>query len=349
MKNRILSLTVMLMFFVSGLAFAGTINLPQTGQEKCYDTYGTEIPCAGTGQDGAIQAGVAWPEPRFTDNGDGTMTDNLTGLMWTKDANLSRGDWYQAVDFCNNLDLGGYTDWRLPNVNELESLVNANEANSAPWLNTQGFTNVDFNYYWSSTSDTDRQGGVWIVCMCYDQVTRRNVSPGSDWVWPVRGGETTSYPAPVWKTGQAESYYSGDDGDLERGVPWPSPRFIDHGNGTVTDNLTDLMWTKNANLPNGKKTWQGALDYVSSLNASHYLGYTDWRLPNRKELFSLIDRSQYNPALPASHPFTYVQANYDGYYWSSTTGPSSARSAWLVDMWLGYVGDNGKSSSNYYV
>ena len=69
------------------MTFAGTIQLPQTGQTKCYDTNGNQIPCAGTGQDGEIQAGVAWPNPRFTDNGNGTVTDNLTGLMWTKDAN----------------------------------------------------------------------------------------------------------------------------------------------------------------------------------------------------------------------------------------------------------------------
>jgi len=70
-----------LIIFLSTGAFAGTINLPKTGQTICYDTSGNVISCAGTGQDGEIQAGVAWPEPRFADNGDGTITDNLTGLM----------------------------------------------------------------------------------------------------------------------------------------------------------------------------------------------------------------------------------------------------------------------------
>jgi hypothetical protein len=71
-------------------SFAGTVALPETGQTTCYDTEGDVIPCAGTGQDGDIQAGVAWPDPRFRDNGDGTVTDNLTGLMWLKDARLFR-------------------------------------------------------------------------------------------------------------------------------------------------------------------------------------------------------------------------------------------------------------------
>ncbi|MBU0568419.1 DUF1566 domain-containing protein [bacterium] len=102
------------------------------------------------------------------------------------------------------------------------------------------------------------------------------------------------------KTGQTTSYATGDDGDLERGVAWPSPRFTDNGNGTVTDNLTGLMWTKDANL-GGTMNWQNALTYMTTLNVG---GYIDWRLPNLKELRSLMDCSQSNPALPNPNPFT---------------------------------------------
>ncbi|KJU86166.1 secreted protein containing DUF1566, partial [Candidatus Magnetobacterium bavaricum] len=69
------------------------------------------------------------------------------------------------------------------------------------------------------------------------------------------------------KTGQTSTYATGDDGAIEGGVAWPSPRFTDNGNQTVTDNLTGLMWTKDANLPAATKTWQQALDYVTSMNA----------------------------------------------------------------------------------
>jgi len=160
--KKICYLTVFFLFLASTTS-AGTLNLPRTGQTKCWDTAGVEIPCAGTGQDGDIQAGVAWPDPRFTDHGNGTVTDNLTGLMWTKDANLPKGymNWYNAVDFCNNLNLGGYSDWHLPNVNELESLINADEKNST-WLNAQGFANVQDYYYWTSTSEV--QGAGSSVC-----------------------------------------------------------------------------------------------------------------------------------------------------------------------------------------
>jgi len=167
-----LFMIALLILLVPCMAFAGTIQLPRTGQTKCYDTYGTQIPCAGTGQDGELQMGVFWPSPRFHDNGNGTVTDNLTGLMWTKNANMagSTMTWYQAVDYCNDLTQGGYTDWRLPNVNELESLVNADEPNTATWLNSQGFTNVQSYGYWSSTTFALYTGYAWVVSMYYGYV-----------------------------------------------------------------------------------------------------------------------------------------------------------------------------------
>ena len=96
---------------------AGIIQLPKTGQTTCYDTAGTVVSCGGTGQDGEIQAGVPLPNLRFTDNSDGTVTDNLTGLIWTKDANLpgTTTTWQQALDYVAGMNAGtnsnfGYTD-----------------------------------------------------------------------------------------------------------------------------------------------------------------------------------------------------------------------------------------------
>jgi len=145
------------------------------------------------------------------------------------------------------------------------------------------------------------------------------------------------------KTGQTTSYYNRDDGDLQKGVAWPSPRFTDHGNGTVTDNLTGLMWTKNATPAGTYMTWQQALDYCKGLS---FAGYTDWRLPNKKELRSLCDYSQYNPALPLGHPFTNVQSSG---YWSATTYADVPYYAWVVRMNLGFVDDYySKSGYDYY-
>jgi hypothetical protein len=332
-----------------------TVNLPKTGQTKCYDTTGKEISCTGTGQNGEIQAGVAWPEPRFITNADFTIQDNLTGLVWAFDGNImptrdpgwdadgiandGRVTWQHALDYVTKLNSENYlehNDWRLPNVNELESLENADEANPATWLNAQGFTKVQAGDYWSSTICAEYpEEGTWYVSMWSGYVSNYSKS-NETYVWPVCGGQSCNpdpvYPSNIWKTGQTISYYAGDDGDLEWGVAWPVPRFTDLGNGTVGDNLTGLIWAKSANLPGG--TWQQALDYVTSLNSGHYLGYSDWRLPNRKELHSLTDFSQYGPALPAGHPFTNVQADA---YWSSTTIAFDSGDAWYVRMNSGSV------------
>ena len=148
----------------------------------------------------------------------------------------------------------------------------------------------------------------------------------------VNGGASCE-GAPVEKTGQTTFYATGDDVDLEKGVAWPNPRFMDNGDGTVTDNLTGLIWLKNANRF-GSRSWLNALndcntlaDDGSDLTDGSTAG--DWRLPNVKELQSLIDFGQYGPALPSGYPFSGVQS---GVYWSSTTYEGHTTYAWLEDM-----------------
>jgi hypothetical protein len=129
--------------------------------------------------------------------------------------------------------------------------------------------------------------------------------------------------APVPKTGQTTSYASKDDGDLKKGVAWPTPRFTDNLNGTVTDKLTGLIWTKNANYF-GLRTWDQAMSAANSLQSGSkaFPDLTDgskagdWRLANVRELVSLIDFGRIGYALPEDHPFTGVQ---DSGYWSSTS------------------------------
>ena len=161
--------------------------------------------------------------------------------------------------------------------------------------------------------------------------------------WAVRDGDVVSAPpAPVAKTGQTTSYATGDDGDYEKGVASPSPRFIDNGDSTVTDNLTGLMWAKNANL-GGTMTWNDALSYANSLSLGISCGtpLTDWRMPNVNELQSLLDRENYIPALPTSHPFSNVP---DYYYWSSSTSTSNTSEAWTVYISYGSVSDFNKTT-----
>lgn len=154
--------------------------------------------------------------------------------------------------------------------------------------------------------------------------------------------------APVEKTGQTSSYATGDDGILQKGVAWPDPRFTDNGDGTVTDNLTGLIWLQDANR-GGAMTWAAAVSYCNSL-ADDGSALTDgsvagdWRLPNEKELLSLVDFSQDSPALPAGHAFTGVQALA---YWSSTTNAGLPTNAWALYMASGYTLFTVKTNTNY--
>jgi len=115
------------------LTIVGKVTPPKTGQSLCYDVTGTATVCANTGQDGETQTGVTWPEPRFNVDGTGScIIDRLTGLMWTRNANqlansavtpsdTGQRTWQQSLDYANNLQLCGYTDWRLPNRREVPS------------------------------------------------------------------------------------------------------------------------------------------------------------------------------------------------------------------------------------
>ncbi len=155
--------------------------------------------------------------------------------------------------------------------------------------------------------------------------------------------------APVPKTGQTITYVQKDDGNLQKGVASPTPRFADNGNGTITDKLTGLIWMQNANAFD-VKTWDQAVSAANNL-ASGSGGLTDgskagdWRLPNLKELQSLADYGMIKPALPAGHPFTGVMSTA---YWTSTTHGFYTDAAWIIGLADGWVATYYKTDS-YYV
>lgn len=126
-------------------AYSKRILVPRTGQTTSYYP----------GDDGDIQAGAAWPKPRFKDNGNGTIIDYLTGLTWEKVPENKTYIWSDAFDRIKKLNTverkGGYTDWRLPNIREMQSLINCGEMHNVAWLKNQGF-GMPEGYYWSSTT-----------------------------------------------------------------------------------------------------------------------------------------------------------------------------------------------------
>jgi Protein of unknown function (DUF1566) len=175
--------------------------VPQTGQTQCWDTGGTPIDCAGTGQDGEIQAGMVPPDPRFTDNEDGTVTDNLTRLIWLKDANcFGRQTWQEALNAANNLagdptstntdcglSDGSMTgDWRLPNIKELLSLIDIGQFDPDSPAG-HPFSDVQSNFYWPSTTPVDAPNLALRLDVGNGNLGS-NVKTADHFVWPVRGG-----------------------------------------------------------------------------------------------------------------------------------------------------------------
>lgn len=176
-------------------------QVAKTGQDTCYDADGCVTSCSDTGQDGESQMGVPRPDPRFSDNEDGTVTDNLTGLIWLKDPScLGSSIWEDALTACNDLkdpacglsDGSNLGDWRLPNASELRSLITLSTVSGlpeTPFVNLEGF-------YWSSTStmcmesdpDKDKESCAFYL-LCLSKVLANNYTKDTSLgVWPVRGG-----------------------------------------------------------------------------------------------------------------------------------------------------------------
>lgn len=179
-------------------------RVSETGQVTCFDESGTVIPCAGTGQDGDLLPGVPWPAPRFVDNGNGTVTDMLTGLVWLKNANcFGHRSWIQALDDANTLASGscGLDDgslageWRLPSVKELASLIDfeyfdvalSNAAGTGQWTEGDPFSGVQSDVYWSSSNYAAQPSKGWYVDLFDGWVINYDKAAPLLLVWPVRG------------------------------------------------------------------------------------------------------------------------------------------------------------------
>lgn len=341
------------------------VNLPATGVATSYVG----------GDDASLRKGVGWPQPRYDDNQDGTVTDRLTGLVWLKDAScFTPTVWASALADVNQLATGacGLSDgskagqWRLPNLVELESVVDDSASNPAVTAGSP-FTNVSSGVYWSSTPYYGGELGstnAWAIRFGDGRYMNDDVSnvmaTSNNNVWAVKGSGGGAVQ--LQATGAYVPYQSGDDGTVESGVPLPAPRMFDNGDGTVTDTLTGLIWLKQADCINA--AWAEAMAAVSAL-ASGQCGLTDgsaagnWRMPNRNEMQSLADRMQNNEADYFDETFISSNAAVNSqpaifasfitlqYYWTSTTNASDTSEAWTVFSCDFGVYDIAKANTGY--
>lgn len=331
------------------------LPLARSGQTTCFDAFGNTIDCAGTGQDGDLRSGAAWPAPRFEIGvGDESVciTDRLTGLQWLRAPSASTATgWTEALQQARALVAGGHSDWRLPTRRELRGLAHAEVANLASWLNASGFQ-LSSTDWWSCSTYVSAPWNAWNVDTLWGVADVYDKSGGPR-LWPVRDAGIAA-PAPLAATGQTSCYDdeglpilctgTGQDGELRPGAAWPLPRFTPGEGGeidTLRDELTGLMWVRAPS--HAVRTWQEALDDALALVLG---GHDDWRLPNVVELESLY-------AAGAPDSATWLSANgFDavpwGYAWTSTTtfGDSTTR-AWIMHLGLGYVWRDDKSMAHY--
>ncbi len=311
MQNKtllLLSVFIGCCFFLTQEAAA--FRLPDTGIKTCYDDDSViKCPSEGQpfyGQDGSYQ----FDDPAYqVDHGNGTVLDLRTGLEWQLlEADVE--NWQHGKFYCDGLGLGGHSDWRLPQLYELESIVDYRK--ERPAYDTAYFqflNSKDYNQEAWSASETSWGDSAWVI-----QQYRGH---------PGRTTKSSSYPHARCVRGDAGS--------------GPGPYSTNEIMYRVIDEGTGLQWQKKS-AP-GQYTWADALEYCESLNLA---GFTDFRLPNLRELSSIVDRQNRSPAIDLAFDDTATYSDY----WTST--PSDQFRAWAINFRYGDFEDYFATNDHKY-
>ena len=275
--------------------------LPDSGQTADYSTiYGED-------SDYIINP------PIYKDNGDGTVTDTVTGLMWQQ-SDGGEMTWEQAVAYAKALSLGGHSDWRLPFGKELFSIMD--ESANLPAMNTAYFPATAAGYWWSADVAVDNSTKVWAA----------NAGGG---IGPHLKTETIS------AGGTSRFHVRCVREPSASGATHLSGNLTDNGDGTVTDNNTGLVWQQ---AESAAMTWKAALVYAEGLTLG---SHSDWRLPNIKELQSVSDNTFRAPSIDK----TYFPGATATRYWSSTTLAGNSTMAWYLDSDYGLTTYDAKTGA----
>ncbi|MFZ4401302.1 MAG: DUF1566 domain-containing protein [Bacteroidales bacterium] len=300
LKKIIIIALIGLFYFQSNAQKLRPFKLPETGQNTSYTlTHGED-------------ADFLFNPISLTNNGDGTITDNNTGLMWQK---VDGGEmtFENAVTYCNNLVIGIYSDWRLPNAIELFSINNHGKLN--PAIDTVYFTKTLAEYWWTNQKRADDTTKIWAV---------------------NSGGGIGAHPkSETVSAGGTKKFHVRAVRDVIS-TTFNVSHFIDNGNGTITDNYTGLVWQKSK--ATNTMTWEQALSYADTFSLA---GKSDWRLPNIKELQSLNNVNKHHQSFDVDYFTNIVSGNY----WSSTTMYNTVTKAWDINVDYGIVSYNDKTLS----
>ncbi|WP_415718561.1 DUF1566 domain-containing protein [Maridesulfovibrio sp.] len=309
MEKSILTFIVAAILTCPATVWAGNYPIVDSGQEACFDN-SRQIQCPAKGDSFYGQdAQYKGNQPRYKDNGDGTISDIVTGLMWVK----ARGDkqsWQAAIDGAEACRVGGYSDWRAPTIKELYSLIDFNGRVMGAGSVLTPF--IDTDYFDFKLGDSSK-GERLIDCQDWSATT---------YVGQTMGGNPTAFGV-NFADGRIKGYGKTGRGSHSikyiryvRGNPdYGKNAFVNLKNGTVEDKATGLIWQQQDSAK--QLNWQEALNYCENLNSA---GRIDWRLPNVKELQSIVDytRSPKTSGSAAINPIFKV-TDKESYYWSSTT------------------------------
>ncbi len=333
-----------------------TYAIVDTRQTTCYNSAtGASTGCTGTGHD----ADYSGFQPSYTaGNGGTTVTDNITELVWQQstdmnsDGSINYADKVSqpnAISYCTNLTLGGRTDWRLPNIKELYSLILFNGRDASSYLGTDTSTLTLFiaSEFDKAFGDIVTAAGINANDRIIDgqyatsnlNVAKTMVNDDSTFGVNFVDGRIKAYPITVKKF-----YVRCVTGNTNYGVN----DFLDNSDQTISDNATGLMWQQS---DMERANWD---DAISECENASTAAHSDWRLPNVKELQSIVHYSRSpdtnNSAaidpLFISNPFQNEEGITDwGYYWASTThvdnGGDGTNATYIsFGRALGYINPN---------
>jgi len=258
-----------------------------------------------------VPADVAAGAPHleaYTDNGDGTVTDDVTGLMWQRVVSPEQRPWADAAVYCAGVTLGGHSDWRVPTEIELISLIDGSVP-IGPVIDAVAFAGTPAGYYWSSLPMADLSGNAWLVDFnsgsAYDAAI-----DGPEYVRCVRsaGGGTGV------RSGAANGHYAITA-------------------QAVHDNRTGLTWQR-ATAPTTHDR-AGARTYCGSAELTGELGGEGWRLPTGKELLTLVDYG-FGPPGPTIDAEAFP-GTPGAFFWSATELTVPTPAVMFVDFEYGHA------------
>lgn len=284
----------------------------QTGQTLSYNADGNVVTDGSIKDDGYYRTGAV----RSYSRSGGVVIDNTTGLEWQDNVESVQKPWDEfegdtAATQCAILDLGGHDDWRLPSIRELQTLADSSQYD--PAITEGGFNHIFSDYYWSSTVvGSNTSDSAWAVGFLYGHSSFGDESENL-YVRCVRG----------------EGLYLHD---------WSRSDEI------VTDNATGLQWQDDSVVATETRTWTEAIDYCEKTLTLG--GYSDWRLPNKNELLSIVDYDHLSPALSSIFQ-TVPLSSIVAYYWSSTSEAQLASNAFIVDFRFGMSVSGSKNVAPY--